>query len=86
MPFNRLTELEAEHLRWNADECKAYLSQNLPKLTDEQSQVYINIVAGINGAVGNTAFLVHGKAGTGKTFLLKLVLAYVVIQLFFSFN
>ena len=76
-PSTRFSELDAERLRWNPDACGWFVSDNLRLLNDEQREGYVKIVAAVNDIPCNKTFLVHGKAGTGKTFLLKLVLAYV---------
>ena len=68
MPSNRLTELEAEHARWNSDQCNTFLADNLGKLYDEQAQGYLNIVAAINGATANTTSWYMGKLAQGKRF------------------
>ncbi|XP_039292573.1 uncharacterized protein LOC120353338 [Nilaparvata lugens] len=61
---------------YNINDLQAYVQSNIPKLTWEQKGIYDRIMQMINDGVGGTFFL-DAPGGTGKTFLIRLILATV---------
>ncbi|GFT15696.1 ATP-dependent DNA helicase [Trichonephila clavipes] len=70
-------ELHREH-NYNIMDLLSYVSANIPKLTLEQKGIYDQIMQTINS--GNVKFFLDAPGGTGKTFLIKLILAAVESQ------
>ena len=61
---------------YNTCDLQSYVQSNIPKLTREQKGIYDRIMQMINDGVGGTSFL-DAPGGTGKTFLIRLILATV---------
>ncbi|GBM81802.1 hypothetical protein AVEN_145968-1 [Araneus ventricosus] len=61
---------------YNTSDLQSYVQSNHPKLTREQKGIYDRIMQMINDGVGGTFFL-DATGGTGKTFLIRLILATV---------
>ena len=61
---------------YNPRELQTYLAANLPKLQLEQRTAYNTILAAITNECGGLYFI-DAPGGTGKTFLLSLILAKV---------
>ncbi|GFV21139.1 ATP-dependent DNA helicase [Trichonephila clavipes] len=55
---------------------RAYMAENVPRLTPDQQQAFIAITGMIGSERGGMVFL-DAPGGTGKTFLLNLLLAFV---------
>ncbi|GFT40170.1 ATP-dependent DNA helicase PIF1 [Trichonephila clavipes] len=55
---------------------RAYMAENVPRLTPDQQQAFIAITGMIGNERGGMVFL-DAPGGTGKTFLLNLLLAFV---------
>ncbi len=71
IPLEYLRELS-----YNADELRTFVNQNEPLLNPEQRHVYNTILDNIDSREGKVFFL-DAPGGTGKTFLLNLLLAKV---------
>ncbi|GFW76677.1 ATP-dependent DNA helicase [Trichonephila clavipes] len=72
---------DAELLRkqnYNIMDLLSYVSANIPKLTLEQKGIYDQTMQTINS--GNGKIFLDAPGGTGKTFLIKLILAAVRSQ------
>ncbi|GFX51308.1 ATP-dependent DNA helicase [Trichonephila clavipes] len=63
---------------YNITDLLPYVSANIPKLTLELKSIYDQIMQTINSRNGKIFF--DGPGGTGKTFLIKLILAAVRSQ------
>ncbi|GBL92218.1 hypothetical protein AVEN_91546-1 [Araneus ventricosus] len=61
---------------YNTSDLQSYVQSNIPKLTREQKGIYDSIMQMTNDGVGGTFFL-DAPGGTGKTFLIRLILATV---------
>ncbi|GFW34287.1 ATP-dependent DNA helicase [Trichonephila clavipes] len=61
---------------YNISDLQLYVQSNITKLTCEQKGIYDRIMQTINDKVGGGIFL-DAPGGTGKTFLIKLILATV---------
>ncbi|GFX91419.1 ATP-dependent DNA helicase [Trichonephila clavipes] len=61
---------------YNISDLQLYVQSNIPKLTCEQKGIYDRIMQMINDGVGG-AFVLDAPGGTGKTFLIRLILATV---------
>ena len=68
-------DLSREH-SYNTGDLQSYIQPNIPKLTREQKGIYDRIMQMINNGVGGTFFL-DAPGGTGKIFLIRLILATV---------
>lgn len=64
---------------YDCDELKKYVECNKQKCNDEQLHVYESVMVKINGNEGGIYFL-DAPGGTGKTFLLNLLLSEVRSQ------
>ncbi|XP_055306971.1 uncharacterized protein LOC129571224 [Sitodiplosis mosellana] len=74
--FNQ--ELQRER-QYNIIDLKAYVEENTPKLNAKQRSVYNEIMNSVNNKSGGFYFL-DAPGGTGKTFLLSLLLAKIRSQ------
>lgn len=72
------SELTKE-LNYNGDELRRYIEENKPKLTQAQRIVYNTIINRIDTNAGGIIFL-DAPGGTGKTFLINLILATVRVK------
>ncbi|XP_050679666.1 ATP-dependent DNA helicase PIF7-like [Leptidea sinapis] len=72
------SELSKE-LNYNKDELQRYIEENEPKLTRTQRIVYNTIINRIETNAGGIIFL-DAPGGTGKTFLINLVLATIRVK------
>lgn len=68
-------ELLAE-ISYDADKLKKYLEENEPKLVRDQKEAYDKIMDAVSNINGGIYFL-DAPGGTGKTFLINLLLAKV---------
>lgn len=66
--FTREMSYDLEHLSF-------YVTKMEPCLTDEQKQVYENVLSSVNGQA--KLFFLDAPGGTGKTFLINSLLAKV---------
>ena len=64
---------------YNTADLLSYVQSNTPKLTLEQKGVYDQIIQAANSGVGEIFFL-DAPGGTGKTFLIRLILATIRSQ------
>ena len=71
-------ELRRE-LNYNTGDLLLYVQSNIKKLTPEQKDIYKKIMQTVNNGVGEIFFL-DAPGGTGKTFLVKLILAAIRSQ------
>ena len=71
---DRFARVYRREIDYNQGEQKAYVEQNLPLLTTDQREVYDCFCSMINGDEGGMLFL-DAPGGTGKTFLINLILA-----------
>lgn len=62
--------------RYNFDELKEFIEENLPKLVTDQKQAFNTIIDSVTNNEGKLFFL-DAPGGTGKTFLANLILAQV---------
>ncbi|XP_023315517.1 uncharacterized protein LOC111693855 [Trichogramma pretiosum] len=62
--------------QYNIQELQDFLLTNLPKLVEEQRVVYNTIISAIDNKVGGLYFL-DAPGGTGKTFLISLLLTKI---------
>lgn len=74
--FNRDMQREQSY---NTDELIAYVNINEPKLTRQQKTVYDTIMHAVDAQQGGFFFL-DAPGGTGKTFLISLILAKIRAQ------
>ena len=61
---------------YNTGDLQSYVQSNIQKLTLEQKDIYDRIMQMVNDGVGGTFFL-DAPGGTGKTFLIRLILATI---------
>lgn len=73
---NRRNKDLLNELQYDTQELKQYVKEHKKKLNDEQLIVYESIMQHINNKKGGIFFL-DAPGGTGKTFMLKLILAEV---------
>lgn len=59
---------------YNTDELNEQVEECLPRLNDDQRIAFDRIVSAVDGDDGGLYFL-DAPGGTGKTFLIKLILA-----------
>lgn len=71
-------ELRREQ-NYNTGDLLSYVQSNIPKLTLEQKGIYDQIMQTVNNGVGEIFFL-DAPGGTGKTFLIRLILAAIRSQ------
>jgi hypothetical protein len=64
---------------YNTSDLLAYVQSNIPRLTLEQKGIYDQIMQTVNSGVGEIFFL-DAPGGTGKTFLIRLILAAIRSQ------
>ena len=74
--FNQ-SNLITEELAYDPEILKESLTNDLPKLNNEQKNVYDKLINRINSSTGENVFFIDGSGGTGKTFVYKLILAQV---------
>ena len=74
--FNR--EIQGEQA-YDCNELNVFVQENVPKLNNEQKQVYDMIIDAVNDGRGGMYFL-DAPGGTRKTFLVSLVLATIRSQ------
>lgn len=77
--YNRHDARNSEILRetsYDGDSLRSYLNDNYPKLVDDQKKVFHEISSAIESERGGI-FFIDAPGGTGKTFLLTLILAKV---------
>ncbi|XP_016854588.2 uncharacterized protein LOC107983828 [Anolis carolinensis] len=65
-----------QELNYNTEEQRTYVQSNIPKLTHEQVSVYNRIINTVENENGEIFFL-DAPGGTGKTFLIRLILATI---------
>lgn len=70
------SEVEREYLNWNSKSCLEFVNHWLPKLSEEQQQIFEVIKSMFLGKIPNKAMFIDGAGGTGKTLLLNVVTAY----------
>ena len=68
-----------EALDFDKDTLSQYVEENLPKLTEEQ-KVAFDYVVNWDGHGDPPVVFLDAPGGTGKTFLLKLLLAYIRLK------
>lgn len=71
---DRFARVNRREIDYNQGEQQAYVEQNLPLLTTDQREVYDSFCSMIDGDEGGMLFL-DAPGGTGKTFLINLILA-----------
>lgn len=71
-------ELQREH-QYDPNELPTFVNFNVPKLNDHQRHVYDTIMQAVNNQTGRLYFL-DASGGTGKTFVLSLILAAIRSQ------
>lgn len=74
--FDRELRREKEY---DAIELQAFVNLNLPKLNDQQRHVYDTIMQAVQNNAGGLYFL-DAPGGTGKTFVISLILAAIRSQ------
>lgn len=75
--MNDLLNMEIQRERsYNPNELRNYVMENVPIMLPEQKNAYENIMHAINNDNGAFYFL-DAPGGTGKTFLMQLILATV---------
>lgn len=72
-------EVENEKETFNIPELRKFVTENVPKLHKEQQTVYENIMQKIRENSGGIMFL-DAPGGTGKTFLLNLIMSTVRLE------
>jgi hypothetical protein len=77
----RVGNLLNEELNYNENELKDFITENEPKLNNNQKNAYQTIIdRTINKRFGKNVFFIDGPGGTGKTFVYKLILAKIRSQ------
>ena len=74
--------MDTDYIRetsYNQEALRAFIDENEPKLTDEQRRVYQHINRSVQDSSGQIYFL-DAPGGTGKTFLIKLLLSRVRVE------
>ena len=71
---DRFARVYRREIDYNQGEQEAYVEHNLPLLTTDQREVYDCFCSMIDGDEGSMLFL-DAPGGTGKTFLINLILA-----------
>ncbi|VDM91566.1 unnamed protein product [Onchocerca ochengi] len=84
LSLNRSTtaslDVELRHEQnYNTTDLLSYVQSNIPKLTFEQKGIYDQITQIVSKGVGKIFFL-DARGGTGKMFLIKLILATIRSQ------
>lgn len=76
-PMHDIFNLELQRERtYNIADLTMFIAENAPKLLDDQKIAYDTILQSINNETGTMYFL-DAPGGTGKTFLMQLILANV---------
>ena len=65
-----------EDFFYNTGDLLTYTQSNIPELTIEQKGIYDQIMQKVDNGVGGIFFL-DVPGGTGKTFLIRLILATI---------
>lgn len=65
--------------QYHANELQTFVNLNVPKLNDHQKHVYDTIMQAVQNEVGGLYFL-DAPGGTGKTFVISLILAAIRSQ------
>ncbi|XP_054259503.1 uncharacterized protein LOC128984227 [Macrosteles quadrilineatus] len=78
---NPQTNVEANseifrELSYNTNDLQEYVRENLPKLTNHQRKIYDTIINKIENAE-DAVFFLDAPGGTGKTFLINILLAAI---------
>ena len=71
---DRFARVSRREIDYDQAEQQAFVEQNMPPLTADQRQVYDCFYSMIDGDEGGMLFL-NAPGGTGKTFLINLILA-----------
>lgn len=64
---------------YDANDLAWYLHLNLPQMTLEQKSIFDQLMQAVDQEIGGTFFL-DAPRGTGKTFLIRLILAFIRSQ------
>ncbi|XP_049315847.1 uncharacterized protein LOC125779250 [Bactrocera dorsalis] len=76
-PMHDLFERELQReLQFDRNELRAFVQTYTPQLNDQQKYVYDTVMQAVNGNTGGLYFL-DAPGGTGKTFLISLILATI---------
>jgi ATP-dependent DNA helicase PIF1 len=78
-PLSNSSTLNREHLKelsYNSVHLSEFVTENIPKLNEEQKTVYDEVMVSVETEAGRLFFL-DAPGGTGKTFLINLILATV---------
>uniref|UniRef100_UPI00358E4945 uncharacterized protein n=1 Tax=Myxine glutinosa TaxID=7769 RepID=UPI00358E4945 len=73
---NHLAREVLRETSYNAQELENYINENEPRLTVEQEQIYMQVLASIHSSEGGL-FILDAPGGTGKTFLINLLLSKI---------
>ncbi|CAK1594996.1 unnamed protein product [Parnassius mnemosyne] len=66
-----------EHTNFDPVELQHMINQNEPRLNNEQNQVYRLLIDSVNNANAGGVYFLDAPGGTGKTFLINLLLAKI---------
>ncbi|CAF1060263.1 unnamed protein product [Brachionus calyciflorus] len=75
--LNEKNSLIEEELSYDKNNLQKHLNDNLPKLNNDQRNVFDKIVDSAEERSEQKLFFIDGPGGTGKTFLYKNILAYI---------
>ncbi|XP_043474431.1 uncharacterized protein LOC122506366 [Leptopilina heterotoma] len=79
-PVLSLHQPNAEYIRetnYDVNQLLMFVMENEPSLTNEQSTIYHNILSNINCIGSKQMFFLDAPGGTGKTFLINLILSKI---------
>uniref|UniRef100_UPI00358E883F uncharacterized protein n=1 Tax=Myxine glutinosa TaxID=7769 RepID=UPI00358E883F len=78
-PENSIEGMAQELLRetnYNMEELTTFVEQNVPRMVEDQQQAFTSILKSVDDDAGKIFFL-DAPGGTGKTFLINIILAKV---------
>jgi hypothetical protein len=77
IPANQLNMDYVRETCYDRVELNNFVAQNLPKLTEEQRVVYDHVIISTQNTTDKKIFFLDAPGGTGKTFIIQLILAKV---------
>ncbi|XP_043476307.1 uncharacterized protein LOC122507577 [Leptopilina heterotoma] len=83
LPSPAVDHINIDYIReisYNVDELLLYVSENEPHLSNKQFNVYQNMLSSVNYIISKEMFFLNAPGGTGKTFLIKLILPKIRSQ------
>lgn len=83
LPETADSALNVDYMRetsYNRSELQEFVDRNILTLTEEQGQVYEDVLSSVTNPLHHDVFFLDAPGGTGKTFLINLILAKIRSQ------